>query len=147
MSSPRVDLMQRLEVHTVLLQCPWHVILDQDIGIGCKLMQHLDTSGVRERESNGLLVPVHLYHNQDDAQGAGARRSLRPGSRRSLQDLSGVSAQCWQTEGPMLGCHHLRTPVRYVGKGGPLPRASSPRVGCSTLITSALCEWCQFTIA
>jgi hypothetical protein len=47
-NKPRVDLVDRVEVHAIFLQGPWDVVLDQDIAFCRQLMENLDPGRVLE---------------------------------------------------------------------------------------------------
>lgn len=56
----RVDLVDSVVVHAVLLQRTWNVILHEDVACRRELMEDLDSGWVLERECKRLLVAVYL---------------------------------------------------------------------------------------
>ena len=56
-----IDLVDRLKVHAVLLECPGDVVLDKNITLGRQLVKDLYARRILERECQGLLIAVCLY--------------------------------------------------------------------------------------
>lgn len=56
----RVDLVDSIEVQTVLLQRSRDVILDKDVALGRQLVENVNTGRVLEGQAQRLLIPVHL---------------------------------------------------------------------------------------
>lgn len=55
-----VNLVDSIEVQTVLLQRSRDVVLDKDVALGRQLVKNVDAGRVLEGQAQRLLIPVHL---------------------------------------------------------------------------------------
>lgn len=94
-------------------------------------MEDLNPSWILEREAHRPLVAVHLFLGQTPSvrcELTGPRKKEIGRGRERL-----TARKYADSPGPSCA-----EPALYVAYGGPQARVSSPRTGCSILITSAL---------
>lgn len=112
--------MDGLKVQLVLLQGPRNIIFNEYVTFLGEFVQDVDTRRILEGQSQGLLIPIHLGAVSHRCSSLIGSQVLTP---RKYADSPRPS--------------HFESGL-YLAYGGPHARVSSPRTGCSILMTSAL---------